>query len=410
VGHRVVITGMGAVTPVGTGPEAFWQGLMAAKSGVRPIDQFDAQHFATRFAASVPDFDPLEYMERKEARHLDRFAQLGVAAAQMAWEMSGLTTVDPERAGVMTGSGIGGLTTLLEQQANLVARGPSRVSPFLIPMMIGNILPGYLAMRYQLQGPNLTAVTACASSGHALGEALWAIRAGEADVMLAGGAESVLLPVAFAGFCSMRALSTRNDDYLHASRPFDRERDGFVMGEGSGFLVLESLEHAERRGAHIYAELAGYGRSADAYHFVEPHPEGTGAALAMTRALDDAGLTIDDIDYINAHGTSTPVGDVAETRAIKRVFGDRAREIGISSTKSVTGHLLGAAGAVEAVATALALGHQVMPPTANLTTPDPECDLDYVPNQARPAKIRAALSNAFGFGGQNAALVLRGWA
>jgi 3-oxoacyl-[acyl-carrier-protein] synthase II len=409
VDRRVVITGMGAVTPVGIGIDAFWQGLLRARSGVRPIDQFDARAFPTRFAASVPDFDPLLYMDRKEARHLDRFAQMGLAAAEMAWEDSGLQQVDPVRAGVIAGTGIGGLTTLLEQEAVLNSRGPSRVSPFLIPMMIGNILAGHLAIRFGLKGPNVTTVTACASSGHALGEALRAIQTGEADVMLAGGAESVMVPVAFAGFSSMRALSTRNDDYEHASRPFDRDRDGFVMGEGAGFVVLEHLAHAEARGARIYAELAGYGRSADAYHIVEPHPDGEGAALSMRRALQDAGLQVDEVDYINAHGTSTPVGDRAETQAIKRVFGPHAYAIGVSSTKSVTGHLLGAAGAVEAVATVLALVHQTMPPTANLTTPDPECDLDYVPNQPRAATIRAALSNAFGFGGHNATLAFRTW-
>jgi 3-oxoacyl-[acyl-carrier-protein] synthase II len=409
VDRRVVVTGLGAVTPVGVGTDRFWQGLLAAQSGIRPIDQFDASQLPTRFAASVPDFDPLAYLDRKEARHLDRFAQMGLAAAEMAWQDSGLRQVDPARAGVIAGTGIGGITTLLEQEAVLNNRGPSRVSPFLIPMMIGNILAGHAAIRFGLRGPNLTTVTACASSGHALGEALRAIQHGEADVMLAGGAESVMVPVAFAGFSSMRALSTRNDDYAHASRPFDRDRDGFVIGEGAGFVVLESFRHAERRGARIYAEFAGYGRSADAYHIVEPHPEGEGAALAMQRALDDAGLTVDDIDYINAHGTSTPVGDVAETVAIKRVFGERAYRIGVSSTKSVTGHLLGAAGAVEAVATVLALVHQTMPPTANLDHADPACDLDYVPREPRAAHLRAALSNAFGFGGHNATLAFRAW-
>lgn len=407
--RRVVITGMGAVTPVGTGRDAFWEGLLAAESGVRPIEQFDASAFPTRFAASIPDFDPLQYVDRKDMRHMDRFTQLGMGAATLAWSDAGLPSMDPERAGVMVGTGIGGLGTLVNQVGVLNERGPSRVSPYFIPMMIGNILGGHLAIRFNLTGPNITTTTACASSGHALGEALRAIQLGEADVMLAGGTESVLIPIAFAGFCSMRALSTRNEDYLHASRPFDRDRDGFVMGEGAGFLVLEEHEHARRRKAPIYAELVGFGRSADAYHIVEPHPEGTGAVLAMERALGDAGLQPTDIDYINAHGTSTPLGDLSETEAIRRVFGAHAYRLAISSTKSVTGHLLGAAGAVEAIATTLAIRHQTVPPTANWENPDPELDLDYTPNQPRARKIRAALSNAFGFGGHNATLAFRAY-
>ncbi|MGC8489574.1 MAG: beta-ketoacyl-ACP synthase II [Clostridia bacterium] len=402
--RRAVITGLGAVTPVGTGRDAFWEGLLAAKSGVRPIYQFDASSFPTRFAASIPDFDPLQYVDRKEMRHMDRFTQLGMGAAILAWADSGLTSVEPERVGVMVGTGIGGMGTLVNQLEVLNERGPSRVSPYFIPMMIGNILAGHIAIRFNLTGPNVTTTTACASSGHALGEALRAIQQDEADVVLAGGTEAVLLPVALAGFCSMRALSTRNDDYEHASRPFDRDRDGFVMGEGAGFLVVEEWEHAKRRGAPIFAELVGFGRSADAFHIVEPHPDGTGATLAMERALADAGLAPEDIDYINAHGTSTPLGDASETGAIKRVFGDHAYRLSISSTKSVTGHLLGAAGAVEAIATVLAIRHQMVPPTANLEHPDPALDLDFTPLHARPRSIRAALSNAFGFGGHNACL------
>ena len=405
--RQVVITGLGAVTPIGIGRDAFWQGLLAARSGVRPIVEFDASSYPTRFAATIPDFDPLQYLERKEMRHMDRFTQLGMAAAQLAWDDAGITQVDAERSGVMVGTGIGGMGTLVNQLEVLNERGPSRVSPFFIPMMIGNILAGHIAIRFNLQGPNVTAVTACASSGHALGDALHAIQSGEADLVLAGGTESVILPIAFAGFCSMRALSTRNDDYEHASRPFDRDRDGFVIGEGAGFLVLESLEHARSRHAHVYAELVGFGRSADAFHIVEPHPEGTGAVLAMQRGLQDAGVSPADVDYINAHGTSTPLGDLAETIAIKRVFGEQAYRVAISSTKSMTGHLLGAAGAVEAIATVLAIRHQIIPPTANLVHPDPACDLDYVPLEPRAQPVRVAMSNAFGFGGHNATLVFR---
>jgi 3-oxoacyl-[acyl-carrier-protein] synthase II len=405
--RRVAITGLGAVTPVGTGRDGFWQGLMAGESGVRPIVEFDASPFPTRFAATIPDFEPSRYLDKKDIRHMDRFTQLGMAAAQLAWEDAHLSRVEPERSGVMVGTGIGGMKTLVDQLDVLNTRGPSRVSPFFIPMMIGNILAGHLAIRYNLQGPNVTAVTACASSGHALGDAFRAIQHGEADLMLAGGTESVILPIAFAGFCSMRALSTRNDDYRHASRPFDRDRDGFVMGEGAAFLVLESFDHAERRGAPIYAELIGFGRSADAFHIVEPHPEGAGAVLAMQRALADAGIQPDEVDYINAHGTSTPLGDLAETIAIKRVFGDAAYRLAVSSTKSMTGHLLGAAGAVEAVATVMAIWQQTLPPTANLEHPDPACDLDYVPLEPRRARVDVALSNAFGFGGHNATLVFR---
>ncbi|MCL8207819.1 MAG: beta-ketoacyl-ACP synthase II [Actinomycetia bacterium] len=405
--RRVVVTGLGAVTPVGTGHEAFWEGLLAARSGVRPISHFDASAFPTRFAADVPDFDPARYLDRKDIRRTDRYAQLGIAAAQLAWDDAGLERVDPLRGGVLVGTGIGGIQSLVEQAEVLDKRGPSRVSPFFIPMMIGNMLAGLLAMRFGLQGPNVTTVTACASSGHALGDALRAIQSGEADVMLAGGAEAALIPLAFAGFCSMRALSTRNEDPEHASRPFDRDRDGFVMGEGAGFLVLESLEHARARGARIYAEFVGYGRSADAFHMVEPHPEGAGAVLCMERALEDAGLRPEDVDYINAHGTSTPLGDVAETVAIKRLFGEHAYRLAVSSTKSVTGHLLGAAGAVEAIATVKALAEQVIPPTANLDHPDPACDLDYVPGRPRPAALTVALSNAFGFGGHNVTLAFR---
>lgn len=405
--ERVVITGMGVVTPVGTGVEAFWQGITKGVSGIGPVTAFDASDYPTRIAAEVRDFDPTEYLERKEIRHMDRFVQLAIAAAQMAYDDAHLGSVNPERFGVVVGTGIGGMQTLTEQHEILLHRGPDRVSPFFIPKMIGNIAGGQIAMRFNLQGPNVTVVTACASSGNAVGDAMRAIQHGEADLMITGGTEAVILPIAFAGFCSMKAMSTRNDDPKHSSRPFDVERDGFVMGEGAGFLVVESLSHALARGARIYAELIGYGRSADAYHVVEPHPEGNGAVIAMRQALKDAGLKPEDIDYINAHGTATPKGDVAETLAIKRVFGSEANRLVVSSTKSSTGHLLGAAGAVELIASILAIMHQTAPPTINLDEPSADCDLDYVPNVPRPMRIRAAMSNAFGFGGQNASLVVR---
>ncbi len=403
--ERVVVTGMGVVTPVGTGLSAFWRGVTSGKSAVGPVTLFDASAFPTRIAAEVPDFDPSDYMDRKDVRRTDRFAQLAVAAGQQAWDDAGLSEADPERSGVLVGTGIGGMGTLIQQHDVLLQRGPERVSPFFIPMMIGNIAGGQLAMRYGLLGPNATVVTACASSGNAVGDAMRTIQWHEADVMLTGGTEAVILPISFAGFCAMKAMSTRNDDPERASRPFDQGRDGFVMGEGAGFLVLESLSHAVRRGARIYAELTGYGRSADAYHMVEPHPEGMGAALSMRHALHDAGLDPSDIDYINAHGTATPKGDYVETLAIKDVFGAHAYSLAVSSTKSSTGHLLGAAGAVELIASILSIGYQVIPPTVNLEQRSPDCDLDYVPNRPRSALVRRVMSNAFGFGGQNATLI-----
>ncbi len=404
--ERVVVTGMGVVTPVGTGLDAFWQGVTSGKSAVGRVTLFDASAFSTRIAAEIPDFDPSEYMDRKDVRRTDRFVQLAIAAGQQAWNDADIAEADAERCGVLVGTGIGGMGTLIQQHDVLLARGPERVSPFFIPMMIGNIAGAQLAMRYGLLGPNATVVTACASSGNAVGDAMRTIQWHEADVMLTGGTEAVILPISFAGFCAMKAMSTRNDDPERASRPFDCGRDGFVMGEGAGFLVLESLSYARRRGARIYAELTGYGRSADAYHMVEPHPEGVGAALAMRRALHDAALQPDDIDYINAHGTATPKGDLAETLAIKEVFGAHAYDLAVSSTKSSTGHLLGAAGAVELIASILSIGHQVIPPTVNLERPSPDCDLDYVPNWPRSAPIRRVMSNAFGFGGQNATLIV----
>lgn len=403
--QRVVVTGMGVVTPVGTGVESFWQGITSGKSAVGPVTQFDASAFPTRIAAEIRDFDPANYMDRKDVRRADRFVQLAVAASQEAWKDANLSEINPERSGVLVGTGIGGMGTLIQQYDILRERGPERVSPFFIPMMIANIAGGQLAMRYGLLGPNATVVTACASSGNAIGDAMRTIQWGEADLMLTGGTEAVILSIAFAGFCAMKAMSTRNEEPEKASRPFDRERDGFVMGEGAGFLVLESLTHAQARNAPVYAELTGYGRSADAYHIVEPHPEGIGAAFSMRQALRDAHLAAEDIDYVNAHGTSTSKGDLAETLAIKDVFQDRAYRVAVSSTKSSTGHLLGAAGAVELIASILAIRHQTLPPTVNLDEPSAECDLDYVPNQARPARIRRIMSNAFGFGGQNATLI-----
>lgn len=405
----VVVTGMGIISPVGSGVDAFWQGIRDGKSAVDVVTDYDLSEYPTRIAAQVKDFDPQKYLDRKEWRHMDRFVQFAIAAADEAWQDADLRDrVDPERAGVVVGNGIGGMHTLTEQHQILLERGPSRINPFFIPKMIGNMAGGQLAIRFDLRGPNETVVTACASSGNAIGSGLRAIQHGEADVMLVGGTEAALIPLAFAGFCSMKAMSTRNDDPKRVSRPFDRDRDGFVMGEGAGFLVLERLSHAERRGApRIYAELAGYGRSSDAYHVVEPHPDGTGASQAMERALRDAAMRPEDIDYINAHGTSTPKGDVAETLAIKRVFGDHAYRLAVSSTKSTTAHLLGAAGAVEMIAAVLAIVHQTLPPTINLEHPDPDCDLYYVPNQAETRRVRTVMSNAFGFGGQNATLIAR---
>ncbi|KUK41149.1 MAG: 3-oxoacyl-[acyl-carrier-protein] synthase 2 [Clostridia bacterium 62_21] len=406
---RVVITGMGVISPVGTGLDTFWSALVNGVSGVREISRFDASQYRTRIAAEVTDFAPENYLDRKESRRMDRFTQFAVACAVMAVEDArlDLARVEKERIGVVFGSGVGGIQTLEEQAKILFTRGPDRVSPFFVPMMISNMAAGQIAMTFGFQGPNFTLVSACASSNHAIGDAFKIIQSGAADVVITGGAEAAITPLALAGFCAMKALSTRNDEPARASRPFDAERDGFVMGEGAAVLVLEGEEHARRRGARIYAEICGYGTSCDAYHITAPDPEGTGAARAMANAVADAGLRPEDIDYINAHGTSTPLNDRVETAAIKRVFGDHAYRLAVSSTKSMTGHLLGAAGGLEAVASVLTIFHQVIPPTINYEVPDPECDLDYVPNKARPARVRAVLSNGFGFGGQNASLVFR---
>lgn len=407
----VVVTGLGVVSPLGTGVDRLWENLLAGRSGVGPITRFDTRDFEVRIGAEVKDFNPQDWMDRKEVRRRDRFTQFFTAATQMALQDAGLESkeLDPARVGLAVGTGIGGMETLYEQILVLLEKGPQRVSPFLVPMMIANMAAGQVAIDFGFTGPNATYVTACASSAHAVGEGMRMIQLGLADVVIAGGSEAAFVPITIAGFTSMKALSTRNDEPEKASRPFDAQRDGFVLGEGAAVLILERLSFAKARGARIRAELAGYGMTADAYHITQPAPRGAGGAAAMRLAMADAGLGPRDIQYINAHATSTPVGDVAETQAIHDVFGDHARELMVSSTKSMTGHLLGAAGALEAAITVLTLEHQVVPPTINYEVPDPECDLDYVPNRARPAQVEAALTNSFGFGGQNACLVFKRW-
>jgi len=407
--RRVVITGLGAITPLGEGIRDYWEALKAGRSGIDKITSFDTTGYSTRIGGEVRGFEPTAYLDRKEARRMDRFTQFAAAAARMAIEDAGLEMdrEDPDRVGVVVGTGIGGIGTLMEQADVLREKGPDRVSPFFVPMMIANMAAGQVAILFGAKGPNTTVVTACASGNNAIGDAMRIIQRGEAEVMICGGSEAAFVPLAMAGFCTMKALSTRNEEPARACRPFDRERDGFVMGEGAGMIVLESLDHARSRGARIYAEMAGYGMTADAFHITAPAPEGEGGARSMLRALEDAGLPPSAVDYINAHGTSTPHNDRMETVAIKNVFGDHARKVAISSTKSMTGHLLGAAGAVELVACVLAINEGVIPPTINYEYPDPECDLDYVPNRAREARVEVALSNSFGFGGQNATLVVR---
>jgi len=409
--RRVVVTGMGAITPLGLDVASFWEGLKSGQNGVALITSFDPTGQPVRFAAEVKGFSPENYLERKEARRMDRFTQFAIAATKEALAHSGLQITDENRTriGTLIASGIGGLQTLEEQHRVFLERGPDRVSPFLIPMMIANMASGQVAIQFGLQGPCTAVVTACAAGTNAIGDAWEIIRRGDADVMIAGGTEAAITPLALASFANARALSIRNDDPEHASRPFDAERDGFVMGEGAGVLVLEELEHALQRGAPILAEITGYAMTADAYHITAPDPEGDGARRVMELAMRKAGVAPDEVDYINAHGTSTPANDRLETLAIKRAFGKHAYRLAISSTKSMTGHLLGAAGAVEAIATVLAIQHQTAPPTINYQVPDPECDLDYVPNTARPMKIDIALSNSFGFGGHNATLVFKRW-
>jgi len=407
--RRVVVTGLGALTPIGNTAEELWTGLTHGRSGIGPITKFDATGYDTRIAGEIKKFDPLAFVEKKEARRLDPYLQYAIASSVMAVGDAGLDSarVDGERFGVLIGSGIGGITTLLEGEKVRETKGPDRVSPFVIPMLIINMASGLVSMRFGAKGPNSSIVTACATGNHAIGDAFRIIQRDEADVMIAGGAEAIIVPLTIAGFCAMKAMSTRNDDPQRASRPFDAGRDGFVCGEGAGIVVLESLEHAVRRDARIYGEVIGYGMTSDAHHMTAPDPEGDGAARAMARALKDARLAPSDVGYVNAHGTSTPYNDKFETIAIKRVFGDHAKKLAVSSTKSMTGHLLGAAGGVEAIATLLALHHGVLPPTINYETPDPDCDLDYIPNQARKQDVEVALSNAFGFGGTNATLAFR---
>lgn len=406
---RVVITGLGAITPVGNTAADFWQALLAGKSGIGPITRFDAAEYDAKIAGEVKDFEPTAFIDKKEARRMDRFTQFAIAAAKMALDDSGidLEKADKSRIGSFVGSGIGGMDTLHEQYKNLFEKGPNRVSPFFIPMMIANMAAGQVSIAFGLQGPSSCVVTACATGTNCIGDAMKVIQRGDADVMVAGGTEAAISPAGMAGFCSMKALSTRNDAPEKASRPFEKDRDGFVMGEGSGIVILESLEHALARGARIYAELAGYGTNADAYHVTAPAPEGAQAARCMELAIKDAGLQVTDVDYINAHGTSTPLNDKNETLGIKALFGDHAKNLAVSSIKSMTGHLLGAAGGIECVATALTVANDMMPPTINYDTPDSDLDLDYVPNQARAKVVRVALSNSFGFGGHNATLLVK---
>jgi 3-oxoacyl-[acyl-carrier-protein] synthase II len=407
--RRVVVTGLGALTPVGNTTEEFWSALKQAKSGIGPITRFDPAGYPTRIAGEVRNFDEGRYIDKKEARRLDPYLKYAIATSVMAVEDAALDPgkVDATRFGVLIGSGIGGITTLIEGEEIRRTKGFDRVSPFVVPMLIINMASGLVSMRFGAKGPNSAVVTACATGNHAIGDAFKIIERGDADVMIAGGAEAMIVPLTIAGFCSMKAMSTRNDEPEKASRPFDAGRDGFVCGEGAGVVVLEALAHAVGRDARIYAEIVGYGMTSDAHHMTAPDPDGDGATRAMQLALADGGIEPDAVGYINAHGTSTPYNDKFETAAIKRAFGEHARRLAVSSTKSMTGHLLGAAGGVEAIATTLAIHHGLLPPTINYETPDPDCDLDYVPNQARKLDVEYALSNAFGFGGTNATLAFR---
>lgn len=407
--RRVVVTGLGVVTALGHDVETFWTSLVAGHCGVKRISLFDPSDFASQIGAEVRDWDPAQHMDPKEARRNDRYTHFGFVAAKQAVEDAAIDMgrEDADRVGVIIGSGIGGMFTFETQLKVMAERGPRKVSPFTIPSLIGNMCAGLVAIEYGARGPNFGIVSACATGTHALGEAAHAIRRGDADVMIAGGSEAAITPFAYASFCAMKAMSTRNDAPERASRPFDRNRDGFIMGEGAGVVVLESLEHARARGARVYCELAGYAATCDAFHITQPDPEGKGLSVAMKRALASAGVQPQNIDYINAHGTSTPYNDKFETLAIKKVFGEHARRVAISSTKSMTGHLLGAAGGIESVICVKTLQTQTIAPTINLEEPDPDCDLDYVPNAARPAKIQTVLSNNLGFGGQNAAIVFQ---
>lgn len=409
--RRVVITGVGLVTPLGIGVEQNWQALMAGRSGIGPVTRFDVADFPTRIAGEVKDFHPEDFIEKKEIKKMDLFIQYALAAAHMAMEESHLpiTSDNEDAVGVIVGVGIAGLSSIEEYHRLFLESRLKRVSPFFIPKLIANLAPGQISIRYGAKGINYTPTSACSSGAHAIGEAFRLIRLGEQDAMIAGGAEAALTPLGLGGFIAMKAVSSRNEDPVRASRPFDRNRDGFVMAEGAGILILEELEHARKRGAKIYAEMIGYGANADAYHMTAPSPEGEGAMRCIRLALRSGNIDPVEVDYINAHGTSTPYNDATETHAIKRVFGEQAGRLAVSSTKSMTGHLLGAAGGVEGVFSALALHHQCMPPTINYEEPDPDCDLDYVPNAPRRAEIRVALSNSFGFGGTNACLAFRRW-
>ena len=407
--RRVVVTGIGLVSSLGIGTDANWTALSAGKSGIDTITKFDASQFATRIAGEVRGFDPLAFIEKKDVKKMDVFIQYAIAASQFAMDDAKLQ-ITPElapNAGVFIASGIGGFTTIEREHKALLDGGPRKISPFFIPSAIINLAAGQVSIRFGAKGPNSATCTACSASAHAIGDAYEIIRRGDAEVMIAGGSEAAITPMGIGGFGALRALSTRNDEPSRASRPFDRDRDGFVVGEGAGVLILEELEHAQQRGAKIYAELVGYGMSADAYHITAPSEDGDGAFRVMTEAIETAGVTAADVDYINAHGTSTPQGDALETLAIKRCFGEHATDLAVSSTKSMTGHLLGAAGGLEAGITALAVYHQIAPPTINLDHPDDNCDLDYVPHHSRPLPITYALSNSFGFGGTNAALLFK---
>ncbi len=407
--RKVVVTGLGVICPLGNDINTFWNNLIRGKSGVSCIEEFDVSDYPTKIAAKVQNFDPLDYLDRKEARRMDRFMLFACAAARQALEDADLV-IDHRnagRVGVWVGSGIGGLATCEKQHVNLLKKGAGSVSPFLIPMMIPNMAAGQISILCGAKGPNGCSVTACATGTHSIGDAFRLIQRGDADVMITGGAEACITPLAVAGFCAMKALSTRNSDPQRASRPFDAGRDGFVMGEGAGIVVLEEINHALNRGAKIYAEVAGYGATGDAYHIVQPDPEGEGAARAFTMALEDAGVSPEEVDYINAHGTSTVINDAMETKAIKRALKDHAYHVAVSSIKSMTGHMLGAAGAVEFIATTLSCQNNLIPPTINYNDPDPECDLDYVPNTSREKEVNVAITDSLGFGGHNAALVVK---
>jgi 3-oxoacyl-[acyl-carrier-protein] synthase II len=407
--RRVVVTGMGVISPIGNSVEEFWNNLKEGVSGIDKLTRFDASEFSTKIAAEVKNFDPLKYIDKKESRRLDLTEQYAIATSQQAFDDANLgsDSLDPETAGVVVGSGIGGIDTFEKQHAILLKQGPNRVSPFFIPMMIIDMSAGLISMRFNFKGPNYATVSACASGANAIADAFRIIQRGDAEVMITGGSEATVTPASMAGFCSARAMSTRNDEPQKASRPFDKQRDGFVMGEGAGMMILESLEHAQKRGAKIYAEIIGVGMSADAYHITAPAPGGEGAIRSMKLTLKDAGLSPESVDYINSHGTSTDLGDLTECQAIKAVFGEHAYKIPVNSTKSMIGHLLGAAGAVELAATIKSMEEGILHPTINYEFPDPECDLDFVPNQKRKADIKTAFSNSFGFGGHNITIAVK---